>query len=307
MTVTVMDRITAMATFVKVVDAGSFTAVARNLNIGLTSVARQVGMLEERLGVRLLVRSTRRLALTEEGRTYYDHARRILNEVEDAELVLAKRSAEPTGRLAVCAPVLFGRLVIAPLLPQFLAANPRVTVDLTLADRAVNLVEEGFDVLVLAGPLEDSSLIAHKIGNARRVVCGSPAYLERHGVPRIPADLKAHDCIVFTMLDDDRRWLFRTGQGEQSVPVTGRLRSNNADTVLAAALGGAGLILAPWMQVHNNVVSGELKIVLEEFELPPAPLHALFPHAKLLSPKVRAFTDMLSEHFPRIEWLRLAA
>jgi DNA-binding transcriptional LysR family regulator len=291
-----MDRLTAMATFVKVVELGSLSASARSLNIGLTSVGRQVGMLEERLGVRLLVRTTRRLALTEEGRTYFDYAKRILNEVEEAELTLGRRSAEPTGRLVVAAPVLFGRLVISPLIPKFLASYPRVFIDLILADRAVNLVGEGFDVAVRVGTLEDSSLTARKLGTVRRVVCGSPSYLERHGVPSTPADLEAHDCLLFTLLDADQQWLFRAGEGEHAVPISGRFRSNNADTVLIAALGGAGLILAPWVQVRDHVGAGELKVVLEEFELPPVPLHALFPHARLLSPKVRAFTDMLSEH-----------
>lgn len=264
--------------------------------MGVTSVGRQVGMLEERLGVRLLVRTTRRLVLTEEGRTYYSFAKRIVNEVEEANLALARRGAEPTGRLMIAAPVLFGRLMISPLIPKFLASYPRVFVDLILADRAVNLVDEGFDVAVRVGMLEDSSLIARKLGTIRRVVCGSPGYLERQGAPSTPVDLRTHDCLLFTLLDADQQWRFRAGEGECAVPISGRFRSNNADTILQAALGGAGLILAPWIQARDHVAAGELKVVLEEFELPPVPVYALFPHARLLSPKIGTFTDMLSEH-----------
>ena len=232
-----MDRFAAMATFVKVVELGSLSAAARNLDLGLTSVARQVSMLEARLGVRLLVRTTRRLALTEEGKTYYDHAKHMLNEIEEAELILTRRSAEPTGRLVVAAPVAFGKLVIAPLISKFLAAYPRVTVDLTLADRAVNLVDEGFDVAIRVGvgPLEDSSLIARKLGTVPRVVCGTPDYLAQRGIPSTPADLKAHDCLLFTLLDANEQWMFRTPEGEEAVPISGRFRSNNADIVLLAA------------------------------------------------------------------------
>jgi DNA-binding transcriptional LysR family regulator len=290
-----------MATFVKVVELGSLSAAARSLDLGLTSVARQVSMLEERLGVRLVVRTTRQLALTEEGKTYYDHAKRMLNEIEEAELILARRSAEPTGRLIVAAPVVFGRMVIAPLIPKFLADYPRVSVDLTLADRAFNLVDEGFDIAIHLGigTLEDSSLIARKLGNIRRVVCGAPEYLAQRGIPSTPADLKAHDCLLSTLTDANNQWLFRTSDGEKAVPISGRLRSNNADTVLLAALGGAGLILASWWRVGDHVLSGELKVVLEEFEMPPLSVYTLFPHARLLSPRVRVFADMVGEAFNR--------
>ena len=296
-----MDRFAEMATFVKVVELGSLSAAARNLDLGLTSVARQVSMLEARLGVRLLVRTTRRLAITEEGKTYYGHAKHMLNEIEDAELILTRRSVEPTGRLVVAAPVVFGRLVIAPLIPKFLAAYPRVSVDLTLADRAFNLVDEGFDIAIHGGigPLEDSSLITRKLGSIRRVVCGTPDYLAQRGIPSTPADLKAHDGLLFPGHDVAGQWTFRTPEGEVAVPISGRFRSNNADTVLRAALGGAGLILSPWGAVRDHVLSGELKVVLEEFEVPPLSLHVLFPHARLLSPKVRAFTNMLGESAAR--------
>jgi DNA-binding transcriptional LysR family regulator len=292
-----MDRLTAMATFVRVVEAGSLSAGARNLDLPLTSVSRQVSGLEDLLGARLLVRTTRRLALTEEGRAYYDRVKRILGDVEEAELMLATHAAEPTGRLVVGAPVLFGRLFVAPLLPGFLARHPRLTVDLMLADRFVNLVEEGCDLAVRAGFLEDSSLIARKLGSMRRVICGAPSYLAARGEPQTPQDLETHDCILFTLLDGDQRWTFNSPSGEASIAVSGRFRTNNADSALAAALGGAGLVFAPLLQVRNHLASGELKVVLQQFEMPPSPLYALFPHARLMSPKVRAFTELMIEFF----------
>jgi DNA-binding transcriptional LysR family regulator len=297
-----MDRLAAMATYVKVVDLGSLSAGARSLNMGLTSVARQVSMLEERLGVRLLVRTTRRLALTEEGKSYYDCAKRILSDVEEAELILMRGSVEPTGRLAVAAPVVSGRLVLASLIPKFLAAYPRVSVDLTLADRAFNVVDEGFDVVIHVGAdkLEDSSLIARKLGTIRRMVCGTPDYLAQRGVPRTPEDLRVHDCLLLTLLNPRAQWTFRTPEGELVVPISGRFRSNNPDIVLRAALSGAGLALLPWTLARDYVLSGELNVVLEDVEVPPVSLHVLFPHARLLSPKVRAFTDMLSEAFAQL-------
>jgi DNA-binding transcriptional LysR family regulator len=297
-----MDRLSAMATFVKVVELGSLSGGARSMSLPLTSVSRQVNGLEEHLGARLLVRTTRRLSLTEEGRTYYDYAKRILSEVEEVELVLARHRSEPTGRLVVGTPVLFGRLVIAPLLPKFLAAHPRLTVDLTLVDRFVNLVEEGFDIAIQLGSLEDSSLMARKLGTVHRVVCAAPSYLKQHGEPQTPSDLEAHDCLLFTLLDADQQWRFNTGPGEIAIPVSGRVRSNNADALLIAALGGAGLIRAPYPQVHTYIESGQLKIVLREFEFLPAPIYALYPHARLISPKVRAFMDLLIERFASREF-----
>ena len=207
----------------------------------------------------------------------------------------------PIGRLAVASPVFFGRTIIAPLISEFLSAHPRVAIDLTLTDRAISLVDEGFDMAIHAGSMENSSLISRKIGSLRRVVCGSPAYLKRRGVPQTPCDLGAHECLLFTFLDAHHEWLFLTGKGEQSIRISSRFQSNNADTILIAAVNGAGLILAPWVQVFDRVAAGELEIVLEKFELPLTPLHVLFPHAKLLSAKVRAFTALLAEEVTRRE------
>ena len=235
-----MDRVAAMTTFVKVVEVGSLSAAARSLEMSLPSVSRQLDGLEEHLGTRLLVRTTRHLTLTEGGRTYYEQAKRILAAIEEAEITLSAHHATPSGRLIVSAPVLLGRLHLAPILPEFLALYPKLTVDLLLLDRIVNLVEEGIDVAIQPGPLEDSTLISRKLGAFRRVVCAAPSYLQRRGEPMQPQDLENHDCVVFTLLDSAREWRFRTESGDIKVPVSGRLRTNNHDATVIAAVGGAG-------------------------------------------------------------------
>jgi DNA-binding transcriptional LysR family regulator len=288
-----MDRVAAMTTFVKVVEAGSLSAAARTLDLSLASVSRQVDGLEEHLRTRLLVRTTRHMALTEGGRTYYDQAKRILAAIEEAEVTLSAQHAMPSGRLIISAPVLFGRVYVAPLLPEFMARYPEVAIDLLLLDRPVSLVEEGIDVAVRAGPLEDSNLIARKLGTVKRVLCAAPAYLQHCDEPRVPQDLQDHECIIHTALDETQAWHFHTENGELRVPVRGRLRTNNIDTTVLAALGGAGLVLAPSWLVEDHLRSGRLIELLQPFESPPTDIHALFPHLHLMSAKTRAFTDFL--------------
>ena len=290
-----MDRVAAMTTFVKVVEAGSLTAAARSLDMSLPSVSRQLDGLEEHLGTRLLVRTTRRLTLTEGGRTYYEQAKRILAAIEEAEITLSAQHATPSGRLIVSSTVLFGRLHLAPLLPIFMARYPKLMVDLLLLDRVVNLVEEGIDVAIRPGPLEDSTLIARKLGVFRRVVCAAPSYLQRRGEPTRPQDLENHDCVVFTLLDSAQEWCFRTEAGDINVPVSGRLRTNSHDATVTAALGGAGLVLGPSWMVRDHILAGRLIPVLQGFEPPAIEVHALFPHLRLMPAKVRAFTDFLVE------------
>jgi DNA-binding transcriptional LysR family regulator len=288
-----MDRFAAMATFAKVVENGSLSAAARALNLSLASVSRQLAALEEQLGARLMNRTTRRLALTEGGRAYYERCRRILGDLAEAESALSQYQATPTGRLIVSAPMLFGRHYLAPALPGFLARYPQVTIELTTIDRFVNLVEEGIDVAVRIGALSDSSLVARRLGAFRRCVCASPRYLSARGMPREPADLAGHDCLAFSMLIDADRWRFGVDGREVAVPVAGRLRSNNQDALIDAALAGAGIVLAPSWLVRRHVAAGRLRVVLEAFEPPPTPIHAVYPHARLLSAKVRAFVDYL--------------
>ncbi len=289
-----MDRVEAMAVFAKVVESGSLSAAARGLGLSLASVSRQLAALEDRLGARLLSRTTRRLSLTEGGRDYYDRCKRILGDVEEAEAAVSQFQASPSGRIVVSASVLFGRHFLAPVLPGFIERYPRVSIELPLTDRFVNLVEEGIDVAVRVGGLADSSLVARRIGGFRRVVCAAPRYLRRNGVPKEPGDVARHDCLIFSMLAEADRWRFSAGGRDVAIPVTGRLRSNNQEVLLQAALDAGGIMLAPSWLVRDHVAKGRLRLVLQPYEPEPTPIYILYPHARLLSAKVRALIDYLA-------------
>jgi DNA-binding transcriptional LysR family regulator len=292
-----MDRFEAMAVFVKVAEAGSLSAAARGLGLSLTSVSRQLAALEERLGTRLVLRTTRRLALTEAGRLYHDQARRILGEVEEAEQALTAHHAEPAGRLHVAAPTLIGRLKLAPLLPEFLAQHPRLAIDLILTDRPVDLVEDGVDLAIRIGRLPDSSLVVRRLGGIRMRVCAAPGYLACRGDPAVPEDLAGHDCVAFAATPGPVSWPFQTAAGRVMVAVAARIRANDLDAAVAAALAGAGLVRAPSWQVADLVAAGRLVPVLTCYERPLAPVQALFLPSRLLSPKIRLFADFLAERW----------
>jgi DNA-binding transcriptional LysR family regulator len=289
-----MDRIAAMTTFVKVVETGNLSGASRALELSLPAVCRQIDKLEAHLRSQLLVRTTRRTTLTEEGQCFYDQAKNILAAIHEAETALTTKQTTPSGQLIVSANVSFGRLRLAPLLPEFLAQFPEVTIDLLLLDRQVNLVEEGIDVTILFGDLEDSSLIARKLGEYHRIVCAAPAYLRRRGEPQRLEDLTSHDCVIYTQLDGSRTWRFRTPQGDVQVPVSGGMRTNNGEATVAAAIGGAGLIMAPTWLVQEELAAGRLVAVLKPFVSPPICVHAVFSPGRLKPAKVRAFIDYLA-------------
>ena len=286
-----MDKLHAMDTFVRIVDRGSLTAAANSLRTSLPSVVRTLAALEAALDVRLLNRTTRRMALTDEGREYYVRCQRVLAEVDDAEAALSARRAVPKGRLRVTAPVMFGRLHVAPVVTEFIGRHPAVQVELILLDRVVDLVEEGIDVGVRIGRLPDSSLVALPIGHTGRVVCASPAYLKRAGTPVSLADLAAHRCVSFGGLAPGNEWTFATGGKTARVTVAPALASNQIDPVLDACVGGAGLGQFLSYQVRALLEAGKLKRVLVAFESAPLPIHAIYPSARLLSSNVRALVD----------------
>jgi DNA-binding transcriptional LysR family regulator len=288
-----MDRLDAMTAFVKVAEAGSFSAAARALEISLASVSRQVAALEQHLGSRLVQRTTRRLALTDGGREFYERARRILGEIGEAEQALSSAATVPSGRLHVSAPGLIGRLHLAPLLPGFLARYAAVSVDLTLVDRPVDLIEEGIDVALRIGALEDQSMLVRKLGSVHLVVCAAPAYLARRGAPRRPEDLADHDCLVFAAVPEGADWHFQLGARQLALRVPARLKANTLDPLVDAALAGAGLMRVPCWQVAEHIGQGRLVRVLGDYERPAAPIHALFPPGRPLPAKVRAFADYL--------------
>jgi DNA-binding transcriptional LysR family regulator len=287
-----MDRADALALFVKAVEVGSLSGAARASGLSLPSVSRHLTALEERIGTRLVVRTTRSLALTEAGRVYYEHAKQMLADLEAVEASLLADASVPAGTVSVWAPTLFGRVFVLPLLARFLADNPRVQLDVTLLDRDFNLVEEGVDLAIRIGPLKESSLIVRRLGSLLWVVSAAPTYLEHRGVPTTPEDLRHHDCLVFTQ--PGYEWRFRKGGRSASLQVPARMRANALDAVVEAAVAGAGLVYAPAWQVHDHVAAGRLKVVLRDYEVPPLPINALLSHTRLLSNKVRTLLEFLA-------------
>lgn len=290
-----MDRLDSMRAFVRIVEAGSLTAAARELEVSLPAVARALSALERRLGARLINRTTRSIRVTEAGTQYYEHCRGLLAQIDEVESALSAQRTTPTGTLRVSAPVMFGRLHVAPLIPEFLESNPGVLLELTLVDRLVNLIDEGFDVAVRIGELADSSLVATRLGTTRRITCASRVYLRRRGRPKSPQDLTRHDAVRFTALNPGQEWRFRAKGRTLTVRVLARLSCNNADAAIAAAVRGFGVTTLLSYQAEREVAGGVLEIVLKEFEPPPIPIHAVCPHGKLLSAKTRAFVDFLVE------------
>jgi DNA-binding transcriptional LysR family regulator len=289
-----MDQFAAMTTFVRVVDTGSLSAAARSLPSSLTSVSRQLSALERHFGTQLVTRSTRRLALTEQGRILYSRAKAILDEFKQVELALLAGRELPSGRLRVSAPTLIGRLLVAPILAEFLRRYPSVSVDLQLVDRAVDLIEEDIHISLRIGHLPDSQLVTRKLADIRMVVCGAPSYLARRGLPQTPDELKEHDCLVFSDAPGTAVWRFKeNATADRKIPIAAKLWINSLDALLLAALDGAGIVRVPFWQARHELDSGGLVRVLAAYEPAPAPLHLLFEPSRLALPKTRAFADFL--------------
>ncbi|GER15478.1 LysR family transcriptional regulator [Variovorax boronicumulans] len=294
-----MDQFAAMKAFRAVVEAGGFTAAADAMDVSHTVVSRHVKQLETALGVQLLNRTTRRFALTQAGQTYYEHARQILDQVETAALVVAQHQVEPTGLLRINAPMSFGLEELAQWLPAFLDAHPQVKADLVCNDRFVDLIEEGFDVgLRLAYALSDSTLIVKRLASFEEWWVASPAYLQRRGTPRTPADLAAHDCLNYSLAAKAAQPSFTAPDGSVcTVDVGGRLQANSGLVLRSAALAGTGLAASPAFLVRDPVARGELVRVLPEYRQQPLNLYALYPQNRHLSPKVRAFVDFAAARY----------
>jgi DNA-binding transcriptional LysR family regulator len=252
--------------------------------------------LEERFGTRLLLRTTRRLALTDDGRILYDRAKSILGELKDVELTLSSGRQEPSGRIRISAPTLMGRLLIAPLLPEFLRRHQSISVELLLVDRAVDMLEEDIHASLRVGHLPDSQLVARKLADIQMIVCASPDYVKRFGLPQSPADLSRHDCLVFSDAPGIGEWRFKqNGKTECKIRISGRLWVNSLDALVSAAEEGAGIVRVPSWQVGAELAAGRLRRILVDHEPPPVPLHLLFQPSRLASPKIRVFVDYLVE------------
>ena len=283
-----MDRLAAINVFVAIAEAGSLSAAGRRLGMPLSTVSRYLAALEDQVGVRLITRTTRELALTEPGRHYLQSCRRIVAELEAAELRLAGEHQEPQGELAVTAPVVFGRLHVQPVVVEFLRMFPRVTARLLLVDRTVDLIEEGLDVSVRIGALPDSSLIATRAGSIRHITCASPAYLASRGRPSSPQELRNHDCISFTALSPVERWSF-AGPKPQRVNLHPRLTVNTAEAAIDAAVAGLGITRVLSYQAARPVADGSLRLILENFEPEEMPVNILHREDRLPQAKVESF------------------
>jgi DNA-binding transcriptional LysR family regulator len=282
-----------MAAFVAVVDAGGFSAAARVLRAPLPTVSRRIAELEKHLGVRLLTRSTRRLALTEAGTRYLQTCRRIIEDIEDAERLAAGEHGAPKGQLVVASPVAFGKLHFAPIVTRFLAAYPDVDVEMRFTDVPVDLIEAHVDASLRIGRLDDSNLVVMHLGAVRHVVCAAPDYLARRGQPKVPADLAKHACVTLTPLHSPSTWSFGHGQDFERIAIRSRFAVSNAEAAVAAAAAGLGVTRVFSYQAAQAIADGRLVLLLEDFEPPALPVQLIYTANRLMPMKLRAFLDFV--------------
>jgi DNA-binding transcriptional LysR family regulator len=290
-----LDRLTAMETFVRVVEAGSFSGAAKQLRVGQPTVSKAVAQLEDRLGVRLLFRSTHGLAPTEAGQSFYERAKRTIEEADEAEIAARGAAATFSGRLRLSAAVSFARLHVMPRLPIFLADHPSLDVDVILDDRDIDLIEAGIDVGLRLGQLADSVITARKIGQCARRVIATPAYFRHRGVPQSPADLLAHEAVIYDQRSGGATWAFRCGTTEIPVSLAGRVRVSAAEGVRESVLAGLGFAIASEWLFAPELKSGAVTCVLENWSLPPLDLWAVFPTGHQVSAKARAFASFIEQ------------
>ena len=300
-----MERIQALRLFIRVVDLGSFSKAAAEMRIGQPAATKQVAQLERQLGARLLHRSTHGVSPTEVGQLYYDKCRLIVHHVQEAESVASLLQSQLSGVLRITSSVAFGRRVLAPLVMRFMHANPALQVDLSFEDRYVNLVEQGMDLAVRMGRLADSTLGARHLGMNPWVIVASPAYLAQHTAPQQPEQLAAHEALIYSTVQGDARWLLTGPDGQaHSVPVAGRMRSNNLSTLLAAAREGMGVAALPRYVAHNALSAGTVLPVLSAFSLPAQEIHAVYPSPRMVPAKVSEFIAWLQGQLEGEWWAR---
>lgn len=292
-----MDTLDGMRTFVAVVQEGSFSAAARRLDRSPQLVSKHVAQLEEYLGARLLNRSTRRISLTEAGSAYADRARTVLEEIDELEGAVTGMTARAQGTLRINAPMSFGISELSAVIADYQGQQPDVDVDLTLNDRVIDVVAEGFDVAVRIGQLRESALVARKLAPVELVLCAAPAYLERHGTPASPDELAGHNCLAYAYSAERREWAFERDGREVKVPVRGNFRANNGDALCRAAVAGAGVILQPAFIVGDELRRGTLRRLLDAWRTPDLGVYAVFAHRQFVSAKVRTFVEFLAARF----------
>lgn len=291
-----MDRFDEMQSFVRVVESGGISAAAERFGMAKSAVSRRLQELENRLGVQLLQRTTRRINLTEDGRSFYHHCQRILDELEEAERSLSSEQQRVHGQLRVAAPLSLTVRHLSPVFTDFLQLYPEVNLELDLQDRQINIIEERVDLTIRVGQLDDSSMVARRLAPVETLLCASPEYLQRHGTPEAPEDLREHDGLSYGNLSDQRQWtvLDREGVTHTVVPQT-RMRANNGDVLLEAALAGLGLAVMPSFICNRELSEGRLVALLPDYHTEPSAAYALYPSRRLLPLRVRVFIDYLAQ------------
>jgi DNA-binding transcriptional LysR family regulator len=299
-----MDKFQEMRVFSAVVDASSFVAAADSLGMSKAAVSRYVSELEQRLGVRLMHRTTRKLSLTPEGEVFLARCRDILASIESSEAEISTRSVTASGLLKVSVPVSFGIRHLAPLWSEFLSDHPQVTLDVQLADRVIDLVDEGFDMAVRIARLPDSSLISRQLASTRLVLCAAPSYLKRRGTPAHPSELAQHDVLGYSLMAMGDQWQFTGPEGPVSVKVRPRMWTNNGDSCVAAALQGSGIQLQPTFLIDDELASGQLVEILPQFRSVELGIYAVYPSRKFVLPKVRAMVEFLANELGQAPWVK---
>jgi len=299
-----MDRFLALTAFAKVVETGSFARAADRLDMSVSSVSRHVSDLEAHLDARLLNRTTRRLSLTESGRVFHERCVQLLADLEEAEESATAATVTPRGTLRLTASITFGVRHLAPAIAEFLTRYPSMRFDVQLSDRAVDLVDEGFDIAVRIGAIGSQNLVGRKIGTTSLVCCAAPAYLARHGEPRTPEELAGHACLTYEYSSFGKVWPFRDREGrERNARVEGPAHANNGRLLVALAMEATGIACEPDFIVGPDVLAGRLVPILRDFTAPPASIYVVYPSRRHLSAKVRAFTDFLAARFADPEWM----
>lgn len=298
-----MDRFQAMTVFAKVVEQGSFARAAERLDISTSACSRLVAELEAHLDTRLLNRTTRRLSLTESGQGFYERCVQLLADLGDAELAAAESAAKPRGTIRLTTSINFGIRHVSPAIAEFIATYPEVKFDLSLADRVIDLVDEGYDLAIRIGTAGGETVVARPLGQARMIACASPAYLKKHGTPKAPGDLARHACVTYEYVSERGVWRFQSKDGREHLArVSGPLHSNNGDVLAAAAVTGVGIVYEPDFIVGPDLKAGRLVPVLADYSHAVLPIFAVYPSRRYLSAKVRVFVDFLARRFAKADW-----
>ncbi|OZG75206.1 LysR family transcriptional regulator [Hahella sp. CCB-MM4] len=290
-----MEHFSAIPVFVAVIESGSFSSAGKRLGITKSAVSKRISQLEEGLGVRLLHRTTRRLSLTEAGEQYYDYAQRALGLAREGEDAITRLQGRPQGTLRINVPMVFGRLHIAPVVPQFLLENPDIKLDMIMEDRMVDLVDGGFDMAIRIGHMPDSSLVQRRLAPCRSVLCASPGYVARHGSPMTPQDLANHNCMTYSYFRGGSEWTFKGPEGPIKIKPSGNYQVNNSEAIRNGLLAGLGICQMPTFIVGPDLVSGTLIPLLEAYPLPLHAIYAVFPQRRFLPAKVKVFIDFLQQ------------